>query len=95
MTDIKYLKESKIWESMDEDYQEAIIKAYNLFESWSTVSMSVIFNEVLENYDTFKYRQTTILNMASVLNCTQRFFDLKDIMNLIAVTVKHTTEVWK
>ena len=95
MTDIKYLKESKIWESMDANYQETIEKAYALFEEWSTMPMNEIFNNVLDNYDDFKYRQSTILNMASVLNCTQRFFDLKDIMNLIAVTVKHTTEVWK
>lgn len=95
MTDIKYLKESKIWESMDENYQEAIEKAYALFEKWSTTPMNEIFNTVLDNYDDFKYRQSTILNMASVLNCTQKFFDLKDIMNLIAVTVKHTTDVWK
>ena len=95
MTDIKYLKESKIWESMNEDYQETIIKAYDLFEKWSTVSMSAVFNEVLENYDTFKYRQNTIFNMAQVLGCSNKFMELKDIMNLIAVTVKHTTDVWK
>lgn len=95
MTDIKYLRESKIWESMDTDYQETIEKAYALFEDWSTMSTSAIFNTVFDNYDNFKYRQNALLNMASVLNCTQRFFELRDIMNLIAVTVKHTTDVWK
>jgi len=95
MTDIKYLRESKIWEGMDTGYQETIEKAYALFEDWSTMSTSEIFNTVFDNYDDFKYRQNELLNMASVLNCTQRFFELRDIMNLIAVTVKHTTDVWK
>lgn len=94
MTDIKYLKESKIWEGMDESTQETIEKAYDLFKKWTTTPMNEIFDNVLDNYDDFKYRQNAILNMASVLGFTQRFFELRDIMNLIAVSVKHTTDVW-